>query len=164
MISTASDLDRFVQKIDFTDHKPCWQWTGASIQGRRSGRYGVLRFRKSLPLAHRVSYLALVGSIPEGLTIDHLCRNSLCVNPDHLEPVTMRENILRGDSACAKNARKTHCPRGHLLPTLSKVSANGKRRRRCAPCGKIEQVERAQRDKRIRNGGFEYKQIELEDV
>jgi hypothetical protein len=65
--------------------------------------------------AHRVSYVLAHGSIPDGLQLDHLCRNKLCVNPTHLEAVTARENTLRGVSVAAVNAKKTHCPRGHEL-------------------------------------------------
>jgi hypothetical protein len=57
----------------------------------------------------------LVGPIPEGKQLDHLCRNRACINPEHLEPVTAKENILRGESFSAKNARKTHCIHGHEL-------------------------------------------------
>lgn len=67
----------------------------------------------SQPLAHRVFYEHHVGPIPLGLTIDHLCKVTRCVNPDHLEPVTQRVNTLRGDGPSAVNARKTHCPHGH---------------------------------------------------
>lgn len=65
--------------------------------------------------AHVVSYVAHRGQIPDGLVLDHLCRVRNCVNPAHLEPVTNRENILRGDSPSAQNARKTRCIRGHEL-------------------------------------------------
>jgi len=64
-------------------------------------------------VAHRISYELLKGDIPEGLDLDHLCRNRGCVNPDHLEPVTRKENLLRGNTIPAKHARKTHCPQGH---------------------------------------------------
>lgn len=65
------------------------------------------------PLAHRMFYEHHVGPIPDGLTIDHLCKITRCVNPAHLEPVTQQVNTLRGDGPSAINARKTHCPKGH---------------------------------------------------
>lgn len=75
--------------------------------------YGQFSLNCRLRLAHRVSYEMFVGPIPEGLTLDHLCRTPACVNPDHLEPVTRGENVLRGTGITARNARKTHCPKGH---------------------------------------------------
>lgn len=74
------------------------------------------------------------GPIPEGLVIDHLCRNRGCVNPDHLEAVTQRENILRGEGLAAANARKTHCPKGHPYSgeNLYVVPSSG--RRQCRIC------------------------------
>lgn len=87
----------------------CWLW-------RRSTNgvgYGKLQQDGRLKYAHRLSYELLRGPIPEGFTIDHLCRIRCCVNPDHLEPVTMRENVLRGEGMSAKHAKKTHCPAGH---------------------------------------------------
>lgn len=64
-------------------------------------------------MAHRVAYELLIGPIPAGMTLDHLCRNRLCVNPVHLEAVTNRVNILRGTSPAAIHARKVACPNGH---------------------------------------------------
>ena len=102
---------RFWAKVNKTD--TCWLWTACARNG-----YGAINaggaFGKMLP-AHRVAYEMLVGPIPEGLHLDHLCRVTLCVNPKHLEPVTPRENILRGESPMAKKARQTECLRGHPL-------------------------------------------------
>ncbi len=83
--------------------------------------------------AHRWIYQYMVGEIPEGWTIDHLCRNTSCVNPDHLEAVTHKENVLRGFGPTALNARKTHCKNGHLLDGDNlKVEDYGSRR--CKLC------------------------------
>jgi hypothetical protein len=99
---------RFFKYIDFT--ASCWLWTGSFD----SGGYGRLRIgQRKYSLAHRFSYQLFVGPVPEGLHLDHLCRVRSYVNPEHLEPVTRKENILRGMGAAAANARKTHCPAGH---------------------------------------------------
>jgi hypothetical protein len=85
---------------------------------------------------HRVAYELLVGPIPEGLELDHLCRNTRCVNPEHLEPVTGRENLMRAVSSwAAKNAAKTHCPQGHPYDEENtKVKRDGGRA--CRACGR----------------------------
>lgn len=88
----------------------CWVWNGA-LDANGYGRLGGRKW--STNLAHRLSYIEFVGPIPEGMTIDHLCRNRRCINPAHLEPVTIAENVMRGESLPAINARKTHCPQGH---------------------------------------------------
>lgn len=86
-------------------------------------------------LAHRLSYAVFVGPIPEGLFLDHLCRVTNCINPSHLEPVTPKENNMRGNSVAAINARKTHCKRGHELSTENVRIDNGTRQ--CKPCNNI---------------------------
>lgn len=105
--------ERFWAKVAPEPNTGCWLWT-ASVDG---GGYGKIVEHGVLKGAHRVSYELNVGTIPEGLDLDHLCRVRSCVNPDHLEPVTRSENCRRGFSgqAAAQIERaKTHCPQGHL--------------------------------------------------
>jgi len=85
-------------------------------------------------LAHRAVYEALVGPIPKGLSLDHLCRNRACVNPEHLEPVSLVENVMRGVSPHAVNARKTHCAHGHAFTAENTYMVRGERV--CRACGR----------------------------
>lgn len=100
-------LERFTEKYEINPDTGCWEWTAAT---NNSG-YGMFDHQ----LVHRYAYEAMVGSIPPGLTIDHLCRVRNCVNPAHLEAVTSQVNILRGNTLAAANAAKTECPQGHPL-------------------------------------------------
>lgn len=103
--------ERFWEKVEETPDG-CWLWTAATDKDG----YGVfVGAPYGTSSAHRIAYRFVVGLIPAGLTIDHLCRTLTCINPAHLEPVSNRENILRGDGITAVNARKTHCKRGHPL-------------------------------------------------
>jgi hypothetical protein len=121
---------RFWTKVRFTE--PCWLWTGS----RNWGGYGQFRLHQRLLLAHRWAYEFCVGPIPEGLTLDHLCRVHNCVNPEHLEAVTHRENVLRGTGPTALNAARTHCVNGHAFtPDNLYPLATG--HRRCAACRRI---------------------------
>lgn len=133
---TASVADRFWIKVDRNGPISvrrgapgrCWVWT-ASL---RPDGYGQFRIGGRIDgrnvRAHQVSYELLVGPIPEGLVIDHLCRNRACVNPSHLEPVTHRINIIRGEGASAKAARAIHCKRGHPFDAENTIiRSNGKR-------------------------------------
>jgi HNH endonuclease len=97
----------------------CWIWKAAS---NRDG-YGRFWFRGKLWLAHRASYTLFVADIPDGLVLDHLCRNQLCVNPKHLEPVTQKVNHNRGDKS--KPMNKTRCINGHSFENNMYVRKNG---------------------------------------
>lgn len=88
----------------------CWEWTAGLF--KKDG-YGQFHNPGGSNLAHRAMYELVKGPVPEGLHLDHLCRNRKCVNPDHLEPVTCKENLHRGETVNAENKKKTHCIRGH---------------------------------------------------
>lgn len=117
-LSRPDFVARFWSKVDMRGPKDCWAWTGARTSGRG---YGYVTGKCVSPIAHRIAYELLVGPVPDGLTLDHLCRNRLCVNPRHLEPVTNRENILRGTGPSAVNARRTHCVHGHPFDETNTV-------------------------------------------
>ena len=127
--------DRFWSKVDRTEG--CWLWTASTNRGY--GQYYVKEHGRAI-MAHRVAYEALVGPIPPGLVIDHLCRVHACVNPVHLEAVTQRENLLRGVGASAQNALKTRCPKGHAYDDANTMISNGQRR--CRECLLLKLRER----------------------
>jgi len=109
---------RFWEKVGpHDDPNVCWLWLACAQQGRCGLRYGGFWDGERQVLAHRFSYKLLVGPIPAGMTIDHVrargCISTLCVNPAHLEVVTQKVNILRGDSFSAVAAKQTHCAHGH---------------------------------------------------
>ncbi len=103
--------ERVWKRVDKSGPGGCWLWTGALFQVTG---YGMLSVDDRPALAHRLSYAINVGPIADGLHLDHLCRVRRCVNPAHLEPVTIRTNLMRGDTTlAASNAAKTECLRGH---------------------------------------------------
>ena len=107
--------ERVYFKIGLETPDGCWPWEGATIK-YGYGRVWRSEFEKlfhSSQLAHRVVYELEGYTIPEGMELDHLCRNPNCVNPDHLEPVTHRTNVRRGNSPIGKHHLKTHCAHGH---------------------------------------------------
>ena len=105
--------DRFWEKVDKpNDGDHCWTWTGA-LSSNGYGSFVVSMEPLVKKSSHAVAYEFLVGQVPSGLVLDHLCRNRRCVNPGHLEPVTQKENTLRGKGPAATNASKTHCIHGH---------------------------------------------------
>ncbi len=122
--------DRLEEKIERVTESGCWIWIGSMF----SKGYGQIWREGKLKYAHRVSYEIHVGQIPEGLELDHLCRNRCCVNPSHLEPVTHKENLRRGFGLMARQSRQTHCLRGHEFSEEN--THRYKTRRVCKKCSK----------------------------
>ena len=105
----------------------CWEWTA----GQSKAGYGLFWLDGGMRSAHRVAYELEHGPIPDGLQIDHLCRNRLCVRASHMEAVTQRENVRRGEGG-RHHAVKTHCPQGHAYDAENTYVKNG--RRNCRTC------------------------------
>ncbi len=125
--------ERFWAKVDLGplwNGTPCWLWTGAP----NNGGYGSCRWEGKLVGTHRLAYEVLVGPISYAMEPDHLCRVRLCVNPEHMEPVTRAENIRRGYAQKAPPPLKSHCLRGHPF-TEANTRLYG-RRRYCRECGR----------------------------
>lgn len=121
-------MERFTEKTA-PGENGCIVWTAS---GNGAG-YGAMYLAKGKRvLAHRWSYEHYVGPIPEGMHLDHLCRNRICVNPDHLEVVSHKVNVLRGTSPTAINATKTQCPDGHLYDEANTILRGGSRE--CKAC------------------------------
>ena len=106
-----SEVGIFWEKVALVGNAcECWLWKGV-LSHNGYGRFSIGRGKKAQ--AHRWAYESIIGPIPDGLHLDHLCRVRSCVNPYHLEPVTNRENILRGEGPTAVNSRAKECPKGH---------------------------------------------------
>lgn len=115
--------ERFWSKVLVTENPlDCWAWTA---QTSPDG-YGRFQVASASKLAHRVAFEQVNGGIPAGLQLDHLCRNRACCNPNHLEPVTQRENISRGNSGLPQLSR-THCPASHAYDAVNTYVYKGSR-------------------------------------
>jgi len=141
------------QRLDATSTdipSGCRLWLGCEGRG-----YGRINVDGKLRAAHQVAFELAEGLVPDGLVLDHLCRNRRCINPDHLEPVTFRENILRGAGFAAVNAKKTHCARsGHSLSGQNLyISPVGKRE--CRECRRAASRRMEQRRRGHRTLGME---------
>lgn len=135
-------IERFWAKVEKSSG--CWLYSG----GKTAGGYGKYHFCGRQARAHRIAYELLVGPIPEGLQIDHLCRTPACVNPAHLEAVTPQENTLRGVGASAQAARRTRCRRGHPLAGANLAKSRRPGWRECRRC-----LQRRARQRAIREAG-----------
>lgn len=138
----GTPIERLLQRIEVTAGpltSPCWLCT---FTRDRHG-YAVLSYKHKKYRCHRVAYLNLVGPIPEGLVLDHLCRVRHCVNPSHLEPVTLSENMLRGESPIAVATRLGRCLNGHDLSRGRSGS-----RHLCLVCIELRNLRRRQQPSR----------------
>jgi hypothetical protein len=128
-------ITQFWSHVDRKSDSECWNWTAS----KSSKGYGQFKINGKTIGAHVVSYFLLRGDYPKGLHLDHLCRNRACVNPTHLEPVTCKTNIQRGETG--KHQRdKTHCPKGHEYTaenTIFYTNKSGKTSRYCRMCGRV---------------------------
>lgn len=132
MMEKPAWFPRFESNIAHEALSGCWLWTGQE----NFGGYGRFYLEGKRLAAHRQSYELFKGPIPEGLTLDHLCRVRCCVNPDHLEPVTNRVNILRGVGATAKAAKIMYCTKGHPMfgENVAYYKCETGKRRVCITC------------------------------
>lgn len=146
-LEVASLPRRIASKIAIDEATGCWLWTGYVV--RRNG-YGRVSSGSKPTTVHRLVYRLLVGPIENQL--DHLCRVRHCCNPAHLEDVTNKENVLRGDGPTAVNARKTHCKRGHeLTPENTYLRPNGYRNCRVCASGPVRRTK-GPKSKAVRHG------------
>lgn len=130
---------RLLSKIKIDDKTNCWNWTGyVSKEG-----YGRIAYNQSTYTgfeAYRLSYILFRGKLDPRLQIDHLCRNRKCVNPEHLEQVTKKENILRGIGIGSRNKSKTHCPQGHEYTFQNTRIGPANGGRYCNKCQRIKDL------------------------
>lgn len=127
--------ERFWKKVNRCGPGECWNWLASTTGQTGYGQFWMKDIGRMAP-AHRVAYELEVGVIPDGLYIDHLCRNRGCCNPAHLEPVTNAENIRRGHAGLhmrEKAAAKTHCPSGHHYDEANTLF-DSEGYRRCRAC------------------------------
>jgi len=141
----VSNPERFWSKVDKAGD--CWLWLAA----KKWNGYGIFKVGGKAGYAepaHRVAYYMARGEIPDGLGLDHLCRNRSCVNPAHLEPTTWRENIRRGNGVAGVHFRKTECKRGHPFNAENTYYFGPEHKwRQCKPCQKITTQAREARNR-----------------
>lgn len=135
-------VDRWLLRVE-KQPNGCWEWTGAKW-ARGYGKFTLPGSQKRIA-AHRWGYEHFISPIAEGFELDHLCRNTSCVNPEHLEPVTHKVNVQRGHAGLINGARQrsiTHCPKGHEYTPENTYIRPGAPGRNCRKCGAIVAMRR----------------------
>jgi hypothetical protein len=129
----SKPTDRILAWCTVTDDG-CWVWQGCTRD--RKWRYGRIMHKKRSWFTHILMFTETYGPVPNGLVLDHLCRNTLCCNPTHLQAVTQFENVMRGNGLCAINAAKTSCKSGHEFTPQNTYTyiRNGRQMRGCRIC------------------------------
>lgn len=142
---------RFESKLIYAE-SGCWEWKGAHFKATGYAMFSIRNPRDGTwqpTVAHRVSYELYIGPIPDGLQVDHLCRNRGCVNPDHLEAVTQQVNLSRGMSPAAISVRENRCQRGHeFTPENTIIRPNRPGKRECRECVRARDRIRNKTEKR----------------
>lgn len=141
---TISTVERFSKKFTIEDNG-CWLWNAHT----NNDGYGRFNIKGKIKFAHRVSYIFVNGNIKKNMELDHLCKTRNCVNPNHLEEVTHKENVRRGDGNpgfALYNSSKTRCPQGHeynLKNTRYEFSKTSRSRlcRKCRECDRLRQLK-----------------------
>ncbi len=140
MLTLPESFARFISPEPMSG---CWIWTGGLDKDGYALGYRPSPAKPHTVRAHRAIYKLLVGPLSSALTLDHLCRTRCCVNPDHLEPVTNKLNIMRGEGWAAKNARKLVCAKGQH--SLEDAYINPKNQRICRICSAESQARYRER-------------------
>lgn len=151
-VATMTAEERFWPHVEKT--ASCWTWKGAGrTLARGYGRFQPVLGSRKLVQAHRFAYELMRGPIPDGLQLDHLCRNHFCVNPAHLEAVTARVNSHRSLSVSGLNAAKTACPLGHPYSIFGHLDPKSGKRY-CRECGRLKMaVKRGSTSRRMSKYG-----------
>lgn len=125
-----ANIQKWLQRTTHNSNG-CWIWGGAV----QSNGYGRVSSNSKMLLAHRAIYEALVGVIPDGMVIDHICRTRACVNPEHLEVVTQMENVMRSEITVASmNSKKDFCINGHPFTFANTFKRKDRQTRECRTC------------------------------
>jgi len=141
-------FDRFTEKITPAENS-CWLWQANILPNS----YGTFTAFQKTQYAHRFAYELFRAEIPKGLTLDHRCRTRHCVNPFHLFPETRGNNVIIGDTIAARNAAKTHCPKGH--PYSDENTYRPKRGgRMCNECRRIRDRAKSQSESELKSTGL----------